>query len=123
MPLTHGERAERRGRMASAVAGGATTREVAVEFGVTSETVVKACATAGVLTDGRRGKPLPNRTYLLIGALCTSPGRTMADLAAEFGVSVQWVSQVYRLCVGAGIPVTPRTPGRHSGGGAAGSIS
>lgn len=94
-PLTHPERAERRKRIADAIASGLFVNQVAQQFGVSVETVRLAASEHWV--DVKRQpctKPRGSRVDPKLAIERYSQGVPTADIAASFGVSRQRLYQV-----------------------------
>ena len=110
--LTQPERAARRARLAAEVAAGKSKQEVASEYGVALSLVRTACEEAGVRRESHN--TVWPSTFQVIAALANTDA-TLTDLAREFRVTKQRISQIYLRCLDAGIPVRVRS---HGGAGA-----
>lgn len=96
--LTKAERAERRKRMAAAVAGGASASEAAKQFGASANTVYSACREYKVVILST----VHADTLTLIARLQNTDD-THEQIAADFGVTRQQVTALLNRCREAGI--------------------
>jgi DNA-binding LacI/PurR family transcriptional regulator len=93
--------------MAQEVRLGSSIDLVAKRYGVSLSFVGQACRDHGVPVE----VPTGERVYLLIARLLGTDHK-LAEIAAELGVSVPYVSRVYQQCRAVGIPVRERLRGR-----------
>lgn len=87
--------------------------EACAEFGVSVSTVRNSCREFKVVVTRKvqQRVTLSVGTYTIIAALCTTT-YSLKDIAEKNCVTPQWVSQVYRACKRAGVPVNERKKGR-----------
>ena len=109
--LSHPARAARRAAIAAEVAAGGKVEQVAARHGVSVQTAQVACRMAGLAA------PNPNRartasrsvaTLAIVAALMHTD-ETEAEIAVRMGISKQWVNQVKRDAIAAGLVVRPRS--------------
>lgn len=111
--MTHVERAQRRRLVATYVetngADNAAVSKAAISFGLGLETVRKCCREFRVVVRNSR-HDIHNSTLKIIADLINTRA-TQVELAKRYGVSHQWVSDIYTRAKAAGIPVEPRSGG------------
>ena len=112
--MTHNERHQRRSDIAAAITAGTPAAEMAQRHGMSLSNVYLACKEFGVQSNGAstvKENRVPQSTFSIIAALLNTD-RTMIDLAAQFRISKQRVSQIYRRCLDCGIAVRKREAGK-----------
>lgn len=105
-PRTREEQYERRRAMAAEVKAGATAEEVAEKYGVTAATVRIACNQFKVPLQptGARGRPAGSgRSYHFEIVAALLAGRSMPDIAEEFGITRQAVHEIKQRAEAAGV--------------------
>lgn len=100
--MTHAERAERRAAAVEMVRGGKTVAETAGHFGLEYGTVKQACAVAGLVRAAEHTPP--RNAFKILAAMLKDPTRRVIDIAREFSVSSQRISQVRHAAIEAGVP-------------------
>lgn len=98
--ITHAERASRRAKWLKDVQAGMTVGDIALRDGVSPNTVTNFLKSLSPDVKRYRGT---HRTLLMVAALCDS-SKTYADIANEFGVSIQRVGQICVAAIAAKIP-------------------
>lgn len=101
--------AARRSEMADLLKQGMSHVEIAKKFGVSPSTVYVAGQEHGIITSRVKAS-----TYSIIGRLFDR-GATFQEIGNEFGVSRQFVHQIYERCLKGGIPVPKRSKATKSG--------
>lgn len=112
--LSHYDRAARRAEIAESVRAALKNSDgsdphlmsrQAARYGVTLTTVYAACREHGVALERAGG---PTRTLSIVADLERTDDSFVA-VAARHKVSAQWVRQLFRDCLEAGIAVRPRS--------------
>jgi transposase len=98
--LTHEDRRERRKSMAADYTGGMTTKDICKKYDVSPMLVSHALSEFGI-PSRRDSQRVGSRTFDVLKSLMDG-GRNV-DVAAEFGVSREWVRQIHDRAVEAGI--------------------
>lgn len=104
------EKAARRERAVAAVRAGVPVAEAAEAEGLRASTLYLYCQEAGVRPPRKVMSPLRDTSYRVLARLWDL-SLTQQEIAAEFGVTKQAVSSIYRKARAAGIPVPERAPG------------
>lgn len=101
-------KARRRDAILARHGEGHTPEEIAAAFGVQARTV-KRMVLESRAGDGR-GLPRISVKSLAIVAQLFDPSRSLTEIARASGVSVQWVSHLYRTALAEGVPFPERGP-------------
>ncbi len=103
--MKHNEISKRNTKMVSLIINGASIKQVADEFKVTISTVYNVCKQLNItIRKDYHGIP-PTRSFMILKELFTD--KTMTQIAQEFGITHQRVSQVYKQAKLAEIPGLP----------------
>jgi transposase len=111
--MTHDERRKRRKAIADYLAEGHSAGDAAAKFGVSRGTARSVAADHGIPAGPRRVAMAHVSAFSILKRLLD--GGSLADLATEFGVTVQTVHRIRSLAEEAGFVFAKSTRGRPKG--------